>query len=133
LPRSELERIGDSVANVAKRARELAPEPPLDGHLAIPEMGRVAARFLADTTRALVDGDADAAREVATHDDAIDALYHRCADRLVDLAKESPDNVWRAMKLLVAARYMERIGDHITNIAEDVVFLASGAHEDLNP
>jgi phosphate transport system protein len=130
---SELERIGDMVANVAKRARELAPEPPLDGHLAIPEMGRIAAQFLADTMRALVDNDAAAAREVATHDDDIDVLYHRMVDRLTELAKASPDNVERAMRLLVAARYMERVGDHITNIAEDVVFVSSGEREDLNP
>jgi phosphate uptake regulator len=124
---------GDSVANVAKRARELAPDPPLEGHLAIPEMGRIAAQFLADTMRALVDNDAAAAREVATHDDDIDALYHRCVDRVTELAKASPDNVERAMRLLVAARYMERVGDHITNIAEDVVFVSSGEREDLNP
>ncbi len=129
----ELERIGDSVANVAKRTRELAPEPPLEGHLAIPEMGRIAAEFLGDTMRALVDGDAAAAREVATHDDEIDRLYHRAVDRVMDLAKASPDNVERAVRLLIAARYMERIGDHITNIAEDVVFVSSGEREDLNP
>ena len=129
----ELERIGDSIANVAKRARELAPLPPLEGHLVIPDMGRLAAAFLADTIRALVDSDAAAAREVALQDDDIDALYHRCVDRLVELAKADPDNVERAMKLLVAARYMERIGDHITNIAEDVVFVSSGQREDLNP
>jgi phosphate transport system protein len=130
---AELERIGDSVANVAKRARELAPEPPLEGHLAIPEMGRIAAQFLADTMRALVDADAAAAREVATHDDDIDALYHRSVERVMALAKASPDNVERAMRLLIAARYMERVGDHITNIAEDVVFVSSGEREDLNP
>jgi phosphate transport system protein len=129
----ELERIGDSIANVAKRARELAPEPPLEGHLAVPEMGRLATQFLADTLRALVDADADAAREVATHDDDIDHLYHGCVDRLTALAKASPDNVERAMKLLIAARYMERVGDHITNIAEDVVFVSSGERVDLNP
>ena len=129
----ELERIGDSIANVAKRARALAPEPPLEGHLVIPEMGRIAGQFLADTIRALVDADAAAARQVAISDDDIDALYHRGVDRLVELAKASPDKVELAMKLLVAARYMERIGDHITNIAEDVVFVSSGEREDLNP
>ncbi len=130
---AELERIGDSIANVAKRARELTPQPSLEGNLAIPEMGRIAAQFLADTIRALVDGDAAAAREVATHDDEIDALYHRTFDRLLELAQASPDNAERAMRLLIAARYMERIGDHITNIAEDVVFVSSGQREDLNP
>jgi phosphate transport system protein len=129
----ELERIGDMISNVAKRSRELAPEPPLDGNLAIPEMGRLVAAFLADTIRALVDNDAATAREVATHDDDIDVLYHRTFDRLLELAKADPDNVERAMRLLIAARYMERIGDHITNIAEDVVFVSSGEREDLNP
>jgi phosphate transport system protein len=129
----ELERVGDSIANVAKRARELAPEPPLDGHVGVPEMGRLAASFLAETMRAMTDADAAAAREVATRDDEIDAYYHRAVDRLIELAKADPDNVERAMRLLIAARYMERVGDHITNIAEDVVFLSSGQREDLNP
>jgi phosphate transport system protein len=110
----ELERIGDSVANVAKRARELAPEAPLEGHVGVPEMGRLA-------------------REVSVRDDEIDAIYHRAVDRVTQLAKDDPGNVERAMRLLIAARYMERVGDHITNIAEDVVFLSSGQHEDLNP
>jgi phosphate transport system protein len=96
-------------------------------------MGRLAAAFLADTIRALVDSDAAAAREVAVRDDEIDDLYHRTFDRVLELAKASPDNVERAMRLLIAARYMERIGDHITNIAEDVVFVTSGEREDLNP
>ncbi len=129
----ELERIGDSVANVAKRARELAPEPPLDGHVGVPEMGRLAAVFLAETIRAMTDADADAARTVSVRDDEIDALWHRAVDRLTDLARSDPGNVQSAMRLLIAARYMERVGDHITNIAEDVVFLSSGRHEDLNP
>jgi phosphate transport system protein len=129
----ELERIGDSVANVAKRARELAPDAPLEGHLGIPEMGRLAAQFLAETMRAMTDADAAAAREVSLRDDEIDTIYHRTFDRVTDLAKADPANVERAMRLLIAARYMERVGDHITNIAEDVVFLSSGEHVDLNP
>jgi len=129
----ELERIGDSVANVAKRARELAPEAPLEGHVGVPEMGRLAAQYLAVTMRALTDANATAAREVSVRDDEIDAIYHRAVDRVTQLAKDDPGNVERAMRLLIAARYMERVGDHITNIAEDVVFLSSGQHEDLNP
>lgn len=129
----ELERIGDSVANVAKRARELAPEAPLEGHVGVPEMGRLASQFLAETMRAMTDADAVAARDVSLRDDEIDAIYHRTVDRLTELAKADPGNVERAMRLLIAARYMERVGDHVTNIAEDVVFLSSGEHVDLNP
>lgn len=129
----ELERIGDSIANVAKRVREVVPQAPLGDYVGIPEMGRLAARILADVVRALVDSDADTAREVARQDDAIDDHYHRATERLIGLAKADPANVERAMRLLIAAHYLERIGDRVTNIAEDVVFLATGQHEDLNP
>lgn len=129
----ELERIGDSIANVAKRVRDIAPYAPLDGHVGLAEMGRLTADLLADATRALVESDPDVAREVAAGDDLVDEHYHRAVDRLIELAKESPDNVERAARLLIAAHYLERIGDRVTNIAEDIVFLATGAHEDLNP
>jgi phosphate transport system protein len=129
----ELERMGDSVANVAKRVREIAPEPPLDGHVHLAEMGRLAANLLADVVKALVDGDPAMARQVAAGDDEIDRYYHRATARLRELAKQDPGNVDRASCLQIAAHYLERVGDRVTNIAEDVVFLATGAHEDLNP
>jgi phosphate transport system protein len=129
----ELERIGDSIANVAKRVRDVAPYPPVGGYVGIPEMGRLAARIVADVGRALVDSDASAARAVASQDDAIDAHYHRAVDELIRHGQADPANVERAARLLIAAHYMERIGDRVTNIAEDVVFLATGEHEDLNP
>jgi phosphate transport system protein len=129
----ELERIGDYAANVAKRAALLAPEPPLAGHLGLPEMGRLAADLLADTVRALIDSDAELARSVARRDDEIDRHYHRVTDEAVALSREDPANVERACRLLLAAHYLERIGDRCTNIAEDVVFLATGETEDLNP
>ena len=129
----ELERIGDHAANVAKRARDLAPEAPLADHVGLPEMGRLAAELLADVVRSLVDSDADLARSVARRDDQIDRLYHRAQDTLVVLSKADPANVERAAKLLLAAHYLERIGDRCTNIAEDVVYLVTGLTEDLNP
>ena len=129
----ELERIGDSIANVAKRVRDVAPHPPIAEYVRIPEMGRLAARILADVGRALVDSDAQVARAVAKQDDAIDDLYHRATDELIRLSQTDPANVERATRLMIAAHYLERIGDRVTNIAEDVVFLATGEHEDLNP
>jgi phosphate transport system protein len=129
----ELERIGDSIANVAKRVRDVAPYAPLADYVGIPEMGRLAALILADVGRALVDSDASVARAVASQDDAIDAYYHRITDELIRLSQADPANAERAFRLLIAAHYLERIGDRVTNIAEDVVFLATGEHEDLNP
>lgn len=129
----ELERIGDHAASVAKQVRKLAPEPPLKEYVDLPAMGEIAASLVHGILRALVDIDQIAAREVAARDDEIDALYHKTFAEVVDLMRESPDNVERGTRILFAAHYIERIGDRVTNIAEDVVFLASGEVEDLNP
>jgi len=129
----ELERIGDYVANVAKRARDLAPEPPLRASVGVPQMARLAIDVLADVMRSLVDSDVDLARRTATRDDEMDVLYHRATEELTALSKQDAANVDRAALLLFAAHYLERVGDRVTNIAEDVVFLSTGRREDLNP
>jgi phosphate transport system protein len=129
----ELERMGDHAASVAKQARKLAPEPPLKKYIDLPEMGGIAARLVHGILRALVDIDEIAAREVAVEDDDIDRLYHRTFDEVVALMREDGDNVERGTRILFAAHYIERIGDRVTNIAEDVVYLATGDVEDLNP
>ena len=128
----ELERIGDSVANVAKRARDIAPEPSLSANVEVPAMGRLAIELLADVMRALVDSDVELARSTARRDDDMDVMYHRAVDRLAALSKEDAGNVDRANRLQLAAHYLERVGDRVTNIAEDVVFLSTGVREDLN-
>jgi len=129
----ELERMGDHAASVAKQVRKLAPEPPLKKYVDLPAMGELAATLVGAILRALVDVDVTAARAVAQRDDDIDLLYHRTFDEVVSLMRADPDNVERGTRILFAAHYLERIGDRVTNIAEDVVFLASGEIEDLNP
>ncbi len=129
----ELERIGDHAGSVAKQARKLAPDPPLKEYVDLPQMGEVAAQLVHGALRALVDIDASLARQVAERDDEIDALYHRTFDEVLDLMRADPANVDRGARILFAAHYLERIGDRVTNIAEDVVFLASGEVADLNP
>ena len=129
----ELERMGDHAASVAKQVRKLAPEPPLKRYVDLPAMGDLAATLVGAILRALVDVDVEAARSVAARDDEIDLLYHRTFDEVVALMRADPDNVERGTRILFAAHYIERIGDRVTNIAEDVVFLASGEIEDLNP
>ena len=129
----ELERMGDHAASVAKQVRKLAPEPPLKRYIDLPAMGELAAQLVGGILRALVDVDVDAARAVAARDDEIDALYHRTFDEVVNLMRADPGNVERGTRILFASHYVERIGDRVTNIAEDVVFLASGEIEDLNP
>ncbi len=129
----ELERIGDHAASVAKQARKLAPEPPLKRYVDLPEMGRTAACLVHGILRALVDIDEGAAREVAAGDDEIDHLYRRTFDEVIALMQADPGNVSRGTRILFAGHYLERIGDRVTNIAEDVVYLATGDIEDLNP
>lgn len=129
----ELERMGDHAGSVAKQVRKLAPYPPLKRYVDVPAMGELAASLVGDILRALVDVDMTAARGVAARDDEIDNLYHKTFDEVVELMRADPGNVERGTRILFAAHYIERIGDRVTNIAEDVVFLASGEIEDLNP
>jgi len=129
----ELERIGDHAASVAKIAVQLAPEPALQRYLHLPEIGELAATQLHGILMALVDVDPVRAREVAVSDDQIDALYRQSFDECIRLMEADKSNVARGTRLLFAAHYLERIGDRTTNIAEDIVYLASGEVEDLNP
>ena len=128
----ELERMGDYAANVSKQARKLAPEPPLKEYVHLPELGRLAAEGVGRITRALIDLDPDEARAVAATDDEIDRLYHAIVDEVKVLMTADGDNVERGLRIVFAAHYLERVGDRMTNIAEDVVFLATGHTEDLN-
>jgi len=129
----ELERMGDHAGSVAKQARKLAPNPPLKQYVDLPRMGELAAEQVRGVLRALVELDVDTAREVAAKDDEMDHLYHSIFDDVLVLMRADPDNVDRGARILFAAHYLERIGDRVTNVAEDVVFLATGDIEDLNP
>jgi phosphate transport system protein len=129
----ELERMGDHAGSVAKQARKLAPFPPLKDYVALPQLGERVAELVGGIIRALVDVDQDRAREVAKLDDQVDDLYHQIFDEVLVLMRDDPANVDPGTRILFASHYLERIGDRVTNIAEDIVFLASGEVEDLNP
>ncbi len=129
----ELERMGDHAASVAKQARKLAPHAPLKNYVDLPRLGEQVAVLVDGIIRALVDVDEIRAREVAALDDEVDELYHRIFDDVLVLMAEDPANVDPGTRILFASHYLERIGDRVTNIAEDIVFLASGEVEDLNP
>lgn len=128
----EIERIGDHASSVAKQVRHLAPYPPLKEYVDLPRMGQLGAQLLRDILRALLDVNVDEARRIARMDDEIDTLYHRSFDQVVEIMQADPSTVERGTRLILAAHYLERIGDRVTNIAEDVVFLATGQVEDLN-
>jgi phosphate transport system protein len=128
----ELERMGDHAGSVAKQARKLAPFPPMHGHVELPELGQRVADLVQGIIRALVDIDEAQARIVAKADDDVDHLYHHNFDEVLRHMREDPANVEPGTRILFASHYLERIGDRVTNIAEDIVFLSSGEVEDLN-
>ena len=128
----ELERMGDHAGSVAKQVRKLAQQPPLRRYVFLPRMSELVAGMVHDVIAALVEVDEVRARAVASRDDEVDRLYHASFDVVLDLMRADPDNVDRGTRILFAAHYLERIGDRVTNIAEDVLFLAGGVVEDLN-
>jgi phosphate transport system protein len=129
----ELERIGDHAGSVAKQARKLAGVTSMVTYDELTPMATLAAQQVRDVVLALIDIDENKAREVASRDDEIDRLYHQVFDDVLAEMRTDPAKVDPGTRILFAAHYLERIGDRVTNIAEDVVFLATGEVEDLNP
>jgi phosphate transport system protein len=129
----ELERMGDHAGSVAKQARKLAGNTSMVTYDELTPMATLAARQVRDVVMALVDIDEERARQVAARDDEIDRLYHQVFDDVLQEMRTDPAKVDPGTRILFAAHYLERIGDRVTNIAEDVVFLATGEVEDLNP
>ena len=129
----ELERIGDHAKSVAKHALRLTDPGASRPLVGLPEMGALAASQLHAILGALLEVDEVAARHVAAVDDDIDAQYHASFAELLEAMRADAANVDSGTHLLLVAHDLERIGDRVTNIAEDVVFLATGEIEDLNP
>lgn len=124
---TDLERIGDEAVNIAERARRLATEPELPApHVELPEMAALATGMLHEALDSFVDEDADKAREVLLKDDAVDDVYGRLLDSCIDFMSKNPTRVRQGMRIASCAKYLERVADHATNIAEMVVYLVRG-------
>jgi phosphate transport system protein len=119
----DLERIGDEASKIAKRARDLSQEPPVKIHLDLPRMAGRALEMLKGALDAFVHQDSAAARAVILRDKEVDALNKQIHDALVQHMVETPDTISRCLHWMVATKSLERIADHATNIAEDVVYL----------
>ena len=123
-----LERVGDYAKNVAKRTRVLPRSSPLDGHSGtIRRMTTQVTRMLDEATRALVQKDAQLADAVRKRDIDIDQMYNTLFRSLFTYMMESPVNIGPAMHLHFIAKNIERAGDHATSIAEQALYLATGA------
>jgi phosphate transport system protein len=130
----ELERIGDYAVRIARRTQTLAglPHGPLRPEFGL--MGELASQQIRDILDALIEEDADRAREVAAKDDEIDRLYNRVFDGLIEDMGTGVDSedALRAVTLINIAHSLERLGDRVVNVAEDIIFLNSGMVVELD-
>jgi len=122
----DLERIGDLAVNIAQRADCLHQRPDFRMPAKLERMARLATSMVRGTLNAFVDSDVDAAREICLRDDEVDDINREIIDELIALMKQQPAMVEPAMHCFSATRHLERIADHATNIAEDVIYLVQG-------
>ena len=133
---TDLERIGDLATHIAERAIELAAEPPVKPYVDIPRMAALASDMVHRSLDAFVREDVELALEVCSSDDTIDRMHDQLFRELLSFMADDPQAISRTMRLLFVSKYLERIGDHATNIAEMVIFLVRGTsirHMDTVP
>lgn len=123
---SDLERIADLAVNIGERIPPIADHPELKISDALEEMSTVTIKMVRQALDALVDLDADRARQVCAHDDIVDDYNRAVIDELYDVMRTRSDLVEAALHYFGASRHVERIADHATNIAEDVIYLVEG-------
>ena len=123
---SDLERLADEAVNIAQKAEHLLKTPQLKPFEIIPDMAAIARGMVRDSLRAFVNRNVDLAREVLLRDDQLDSLKEKMAEVMTVYMTQDPSSVSRALDLLLISRYLERIGDHATNIAEVTIFVVNG-------
>jgi phosphate transport system protein len=122
---TDLERVGDLAINIAEAARQYSTHLPVKKLIDIPRMATIAQRMLRDALDAFVRRDTDLAQSVLNEDDALDALKTQIFRELLTYMLQDPATIEPALDLILISRHLERIGDHATNIAEDVIFMVS--------
>jgi phosphate transport system protein len=120
----DLERVGDEATSIAKRAVKLAAEPPLKPYVDIPRMANIALEMLRAALDCFVNADTDKAMAVVRRDAEVDSINKQLYRELTSYMIERPQSISRALELMFISKSIERIADHATNIAEEMVFLA---------
>ncbi len=128
----DLERMGDLALEIAVITKMTAGVPPVKPLIDIPRMSEICQEMIRDCMSAFENKDVELAKQVAGRDDEIDMLFDRVRMDLITIMVESPEKITGAQHLTFVARYLERIGDHITNLCENVVFMATGERMELN-
>jgi phosphate transport system protein len=124
---ADLERVGDQAVNIAERVQQLLTVPAVDLPVDIPLMAATSGAMIRQALEAFVLGDAELAERVLTMDDTVDEMNRDIARAMLALMKKSPEYAEQAMDAIIIARNLERVGDHATNIAENVIFWVRGA------
>ena len=120
----DLERVGDEATSIAKRAVKLAAEPPLKPYVDIPRMANIALEMLRDALDCFLHGDEAKALAVVRRDEEVDSINKQLYRELTSYMIERPQSISRALELMFISKSIERIADHATTIAEEMVFLA---------
>jgi phosphate transport system protein len=123
---TDLERIGDMAVNICERALELNQEPQLKPYIDIPRMAQIAQRMIEQSLDAFVREDTDLALRVCKNDSEVDQLNTQIFREILTFMIENPQTISRATKISSVSKYLERIADHATNIAEMVVYMVKG-------
>lgn len=124
---ADLERVGDSARNISDRVRDLQRLPQVEVPVDIPRMGSLATGMVRKSIQAFIEADADMAESVLTMDDNVDKLNSLAHTSVLAMMKEKPEFASQALHVLMIARSLERVADHATNVAEDVIFWVRGA------
>ena len=124
---SDLERVGDQAVNIAMKVREMQEFPQTEIPVDIPKLASLAAAMVRKALQAFIEGDVEMARSVLMLDDQVDEMNSQAFQSLSALIREKPETTPQALSTLIISRNLERVGDHATNIAEDVIFWVSGA------
>ena len=133
---SDLERVGDMAVNIAEAGRRYALHPPVKKLLDIPRMATTAQSMLRGALDSYVRGDMELAQHVLDEDDTLDSLKTQVFRELLTYMLQDQSTIEPALDLILISRHLERIGDHATNIAEDVIFMVSALdvrHHAANP
>jgi len=123
---TDLERIGDLAVNICERVLDLGQDAPLKPWVDVPRMGSIVQAMVRDAIDAFVAGDADRAQSVVDRDHALDELYTRVFRELLSAMLNDGSKVERGIHAQSIAKWLERMGDHATNLAEQVVFMVKG-------
>lgn len=123
---TDLERMGDLAVHIAERALSLMVLPPLPATINFGDLANLVESMVLGSLDSFVKRDPETARGIVTADDAVDKARNEIQHRLIELMQTDAATVSRALEYIIVARKLERIGDHATNIAEDVIFLTQG-------